>query len=99
MKSVVDPENVYCFIVGGSDYTRVSQRRTLQSGSIECVSIPIIDDTVQELTEVFLVTLSTSSAVRLENNSARVEIVDDDDGEKVNVTGYSIMHVRGVFSG
>jgi len=52
MKSVVDPENVYCFIVGGSDYTRVSQRRTLQSGSIECVSIPIIDDTIQELTGV-----------------------------------------------
>ena len=98
MKSVVDPENVYCFIVGGSDYTRVSQRRTLQSGSIECVSIRIIDDTIQELTEVFLVTLSTSSAVRLENNSARVEIVDDD-GEKANVTGYSIMHPRGVFSG
>ena len=83
MKSVVDLENVYCFIVGGSDYTRVYQRRTLQSGSIECVSIPIIDDTIQELTEVFLVTLSTSGAVRLENNTARVEIMDDDGGEKV----------------
>jgi len=65
---------------------------------LESLSIPIIDDTIQELTEVFLVTLSTSSAVRLENNSARVEIVDDD-SEKVNVTGYSIMHLRGVFSG
>ena len=71
------------YILGGSDYTSINQRRILRSGSVECVSIPIIDDTIQELTEVFLVTLSTSGAVRLENNTARVEIIDDDDdGEK-----------------
>ena len=70
-------------LLGGSDYTSISQTRTLRSGSVECVSIPIIDDTTQELTEVFLVTLSTSGAVRLENNTARVEIMDDDGGEKV----------------
>jgi len=69
--------------LGGSDYTSISQSRTLRSGSTECVNIPIIDDTTQELTEVFLVTLSTSDAVRLENNTARVEIMDDDYGEIV----------------
>lgn len=77
--------------LGGSDYIYVYQRRTLQSGSIECVNISIIDDTTQELTEVFLVTLSTSNAIRLGNNTAIVEIMDND-GEKTHAMCYLILH-------
>ena len=41
-------------------------------------------------------TLSTSDAVRLENNTAIVNIVDDDDGEKP--IQYAIIQ-RGVYCG
>ena len=62
----------------------------MRSGSTECVSILIINDTVQEPTEVFLVTLRTSNAIRLGNYIARVEIVDDD-GKDVGAVWYLII--------
>ena len=69
----------------------------MRSGSVECISIRIINDTVHEPTEVFLVILSNSGAVRLENRTARVEIIDDD-GEKAHAMCYTL-NLRGDSSG
>jgi hypothetical protein len=67
--------------VGGSDYTAASGTLTWPDGvsGNRTISIPVTDDTSEEVSESFTVTLSNVSGATLgANSSATVDIIDND---------------------
>jgi hypothetical protein len=65
--------------VGGLDYISPVLDRNISTGGRECFSISILDDSIQEDVEQFIVFLDSPNPVRLETRVAIIEIVDDDE--------------------
>ena len=86
--AVTQPENCYHLFTDGEDYTGGTKELVFEAGDgvgvIRCVSYSIIDDSVSEGTEDFLVATSTDDTDRLviEEGRVRVFITDDDDEGK-----------------
>lgn len=67
--------------IANVDYSQIADIPLILTGTntIQCFSIPVLEDTVVELDETFSVLLSTSnSAVNLIRDSASVSIRDND---------------------
>ena len=69
----------------GSDYTSVSQTVTIPAGSTTAtVPVPVLNDTVQESDETFMMTLSNpSSNVNLASTQSADTTITDDDASTV----------------
>ena len=66
------------FLEGVDDYEAVSTVLTFSRDTVKCIAVSVIDDTVFEDTEIFLVTLTLSSGsnqIQLQNSEASVEII------------------------
>ena len=60
------------------DYISTTQDKNITTGDRECFNISIIDDTVPEDVEQFLVVLDSPNTIRFNITVAKIEIVDDD---------------------
>ena len=69
------------FTLGGLDYISPVLDRNISTGGRECFSISILDDSIQEDVEQFIVFLDSPNPVRLETCVAIIEIVDDDESK------------------
>ena len=65
----------------GSDYTHTSGALTFATNeSSKTISVPTVEDTADEQTETFTVTLSNPSGATIQDGTATGTITDDDDG-------------------
>ena len=66
-----------------TDYIRIEGSLTFEanssSGTLECTSVPIVDDELKEENESFIFVISSSDdAVRLDVTTTDIHITDDD---------------------
>ena len=65
----------------GSDYTHTSRSLTFAANeSSKTISVPTVEDDIQEQTETFTVNLSNPSGATIQDGTATGTITDDDDG-------------------
>lgn len=69
----------------GSDYMESSGLLVIPAGIVSAtVSVPLVDDTVGELTERFVLTVANPINTLLVNDTAQATIVDDDDPPSIS---------------
>ncbi len=78
---------------GGVDYTNVSGSLTFPAGDTDpqTISIPIIDDDLDEDNETVIVTLSNPTNASIGTASHTYTIIDNDDEPSVEFTGSSLL--------
>ena len=82
----------------GEDYTHRTDSVTIAAGALEAsFSIPILDDTKWEPTELFTVTVSTESSVPVAGSTARGSILEDESLPSISVSDVSGWESAGSF--
>jgi hypothetical protein len=77
--------------VAGTDYTAVSGTATIPAGSsTQTVSVPITDDTLDELNETFRLNLSNAVGASLARGYATATIIDNDLPPTISVDDISV---------
>ena len=75
----------------GSDYTHTSRSLTFAANeSAKTISVPTVEDDIEEQTESFTVTLSNPSGATIQDGTASGTITDDDDDGGGNTPTLSI---------
>ncbi|MGH9421509.1 MAG: Calx-beta domain-containing protein, partial [Thermoanaerobaculia bacterium] len=92
--SAGDPTPGQSSATAGADYTATSGTLTFADGELsKTISIPILDDNLYELTEVFNVTLSnpTGGAILDFNFVTQVGIMDNEPQSKISIADTSVI--------
>ena len=82
--------------VAGSDYTSISSTLTMSAGQMTgTVSVPILDDAVDEPDETFMVRLSAPSNATVENDEGTGTITDNDDPPTLRINDVTVAEASG----
>jgi hypothetical protein len=71
----------------GDDYTSSSGSETVDAGSSKTVTVPILQDSVDEENEIFTVTLSNANGATIDDGSGAGTITDDDTSPSLAISG------------
>ena len=80
----------------GSDYTASNGTLTIQAGSTTgTITVPILDDSVDEANETFTVTLNSPTNATISGGSGRGTITDNDDPPSLRINDVIVMEASG----
>ena len=80
----------------GSDYTASNGTLTIQAGSTTgTITVPILDDSVDEANETFTVTLNSPTNATISGGSGRGTITDNDDPPSLRINDVTVMEASG----
>ncbi len=88
----VDFTTVDVTAVAGSDYSARSGRATIAAGQQNTtIAVPIINDTLDEIDETFLLRLSNATNARIVDSEATITIRDNDQPPTISIAGTSVV--------